>query len=102
MSIMAKRYFMFKWVGAFWMFTLLCVAFIGVFDHRTVNAAIPTTMDFQGFLTDPSGNPINGNQSVTFTIYDAVSGGNNLWTETQTVSVSNGLFNAVLGNWVEG
>lgn len=53
---------------------------------------------YQGVLTNNSGEPVaDADYSVTFTLYDAASDGNDLWTETQTVSTTNGLFNVYLG-----
>ena len=40
----------------------------------------------------------NGSYSVVFTIYDAPSGGTNLWMETQSVFTNGGLFNVNLGS----
>lgn len=61
--------------------------------------AVPQLINFQGILKDGSGNPVaNGSYSVTFTIYDAATGGNNLWTETQSVSTTSGLFAVLLGS----
>ena len=58
---------------------------------------VPYKVDFQGYLTDNNGQPINGSVSMVFTIFTAQSGGTQAWTSgTQTVSVSNGLFNKVL------
>jgi hypothetical protein len=48
----------------------------------------------QGRLTDDSGNPLNGNYSVTFSIYDVSTGGTALCSDTDTVAVADGLFNA--------
>ncbi|MGE5693282.1 MAG: hypothetical protein ACM3YF_05835, partial [Candidatus Zixiibacteriota bacterium] len=42
---------------------------------------IPQLINFQGILKDGSGNLVaDGSYSITFTIYDAATGGNNLWT----------------------
>ena len=60
-------------------------------------AAAPQKVNFQGKLTDASGNPINASVSMTFKIWDALTGGNTLWTETQTVAVTNGIYNVLLG-----
>jgi hypothetical protein len=61
------------------------------------SAPIPALINYQGYLTDSSGTPINAILGITFAIYD--SGGTQLWTETQpSVSVSNGLFNVLLGS----
>ncbi len=62
-------------------------------------AAVPQLINFQGILRDGSGNPVaNGSYSVVFTIYDAPSGGTNLWSETQSVNTTSGLFTVLLGS----
>jgi len=61
--------------------------------------AVPQLINFQGVLKDGSGNPVpNASYSVTFTIYDAPAGGTNLWTETQSVTTTGGLFAVLLGS----
>lgn len=62
--------------------------------------AAPQKVNFQGKLTDAAGNPINTSVSMTFTIYDhatSTDSANKLWTETQTVTVTNGIYNVLLG-----
>ncbi len=62
-------------------------------------AAVPQLINFQGILRDGSGNPVaNGSYTVTFTIYDALTGGTNLWSEIQSVTTSGGLFTVLLGS----
>lgn len=61
-------------------------------------AQIPQTMNYQGRLEDNSGNPVtDGNYSIVFTIYDAVTNGNSLWTETRSVTTEDGFFTLTLG-----
>jgi hypothetical protein len=61
-------------------------------------AAIPATLNYQGMLTNASAQPVNNaSLSITFSFYTAATGGAALYTETQTVSVSNGLFNVRIG-----
>jgi len=61
-------------------------------------AAVPSTVNYQGYLTDTSGSPVNNNAvSVTFLLYDVSVGGVAVWSETQVVDVSKGLFNVKLG-----
>ena len=61
--------------------------------------AVPSELSFQGYLEDASGNPVNSTKSMTFTIYDAETGGNNLWSETHSsVEVDNGYFSVRLGS----
>lgn len=58
----------------------------------------PTTLSYQGNLTDASGQAINTPTNLTFRLYNTASGGAALWTETQSgVSVTNGLFSVELG-----
>ena len=56
--------------------------------------AVPQHMNLQGYLTDASGNPINGDQTMRFDIYR----GSSVWNETQEVGVENGLFCVILGD----
>ncbi|MER3330082.1 MAG: hypothetical protein RIF34_10930, partial [Candidatus Kapaibacterium sp.] len=61
-------------------------------------AQIPQTMNYQGRLEDNNGDPVSdGNYSIVFTIYDAATNGNSLWTETRTVTTEDGFFNLTLG-----
>ncbi len=75
----------------------------------TAEAAIPKYINFQGKLTAVSNgsNVANGTYAIQFKLYDAVSGGSLLWTETydqaptdpcQKIQVTNGVFNAKLGS----
>ncbi|HBA60647.1 MAG TPA: hypothetical protein DCZ92_07480, partial [Elusimicrobia bacterium] len=58
----------------------------------------PGLMNFQGRLTDASNNPLAGPHNFTFEIYDSLTGGFQLWTETQNgVTVVNGVLAAQLG-----
>ncbi|MBU2044643.1 MAG: hypothetical protein KJ619_05415 [Candidatus Omnitrophica bacterium] len=61
-------------------------------------AQIPPLINYQGKLTDSSGNPVtDGTHSITFRIYDADNGGNLLWQETQNLLISRGIFSCMLG-----
>ncbi len=61
-------------------------------------AAIPETMSYQGYLTDSGGVAVNVPVNITFRIYGVDIGGTALWTETQSVSVSNGVYSVQLGS----
>ncbi len=64
----------------------------------TARAAIPEYLTYQGRLKDSSGTALTGTYDFTFKIYDAVSGGNLVWSETQSsISVSSGYFSVSLG-----
>ena len=61
-------------------------------------AAPPQTINYQGYLTNPGGTPVNSAVVMTFRLYSVASGGAALWTETQlSVNVTSGNFNTVLG-----
>lgn len=63
------------------------------------SAQSPRTVAFRAALTKPNGvNSPAGNYSITFRIYDSLSSTTALWTETQTLAVSAGTFQAVLGS----
>lgn len=64
-----------------------------------VTATSKTTVNYQGFLTDSSGSPVEGAMDFVFRLYNVESGGSALWTETQAgVPVSEGLFSVLLGS----
>ncbi len=63
----------------------------------TVAAGVPDKISYQGQLNDQAGAPVNGTVSMTFSLYEVESGGSALWSETQSVQVSNGVFSVQLG-----
>ncbi|MCD4819485.1 MAG: hypothetical protein K8S23_12415 [Candidatus Cloacimonetes bacterium] len=65
-------------------------------DIRSNN--VPNLIPFQGRLTDDSGNAVNEIVNITFSLYDVETGGSSLWSETQSVNITEGLFNVTLGN----
>jgi len=62
-------------------------------------AQIPQTISYQGVLADAGGAAVpDGNYQLTFKLYDAETGGNELWSEAHnTVAVNNGVFSVILG-----
>jgi hypothetical protein len=64
---------------------------------RMMFRVIPRHMSYQGYLTDDSGNSINGNVIICFSIWTDPDGGLQLWTGVRTVTVEDGNFNIVLG-----
>lgn len=60
---------------------------------------VPHVMNFQGLLTDDSGNAVvNQIKTMSFKIYDTATNGTAKWQEIQYVQTdSKGLFNVVLG-----
>ena len=62
-------------------------------------AAPPQTINYQGYLTNPGGTPVNANVVMTFKLYNAATAGAMVYSELQSsVLVANGTFNAVIGS----
>lgn len=66
------------------------------------NAQIPRTISHQGFITDSGGNPVDttasGPVQMIFTMYDDPAAGTSQWTETQLVTVNQGVYSVVFGS----
>jgi hypothetical protein len=63
-----------------------------------INAQVPQLINYQGVLTDAAGKSISGSRSIQFSLYNSATGGTAIWDETQTVTVTDGLFNVLLGS----
>ena len=66
----------------------------------TATASSKTTVNYQGYLLDSSGSPVNDTLEMVFRLYDTETGSpdTTLWTETQSVEVRDGLFSVLLGS----
>lgn len=69
----------------------------------TANAAatvgIPSLLSYQGRLKNSSGTALTGSYDFTFKLYDESTGGNLLWTETESsLAVTSGYFTTTLGD----
>jgi hypothetical protein len=73
------------------------VCLVGITE--VAQAEIPQTISYQGKVTDTAGNPVaDGTYTMRFRIYDAATAGTLEWDSgAQTVVLSNGVFNVVLG-----
>lgn len=66
-------------------------------------AQLPRTMSYQGVLADAAGILVpDAVHTLTFTLYDAASGGSVVFAETQSVPVVRGVFNSILGSATAG
>src|SRR6185369_4276022 len=87
------------------MFTLhtRLVLILGLLPFSLFAQAVPTLVNYQGRLTDntPQQNPLTAAVPMSFSIWDAPSGGTQLWLEpaagTTTVAVTGGIFTVLLG-----
>src|SRR3990167_6903591 len=60
--------------------------------------SLPTIISHQGRLLNASNHPVTTNVSVVFAIYDAASAGNQVWTETQSITPDSlGFYDTFLG-----
>jgi len=77
----------------------LLLSLIGLFFCSFELLAQFTGIAVQGVLRDPQGRTVSdGFYSVKFALYDAPTGGTELWSETQTsLETKNGLFTTKLG-----
>lgn len=79
--------------------TLLASTIIILLAAPTAWSLIPTTMSYQGFVTDTTGVALNGTFDITFRLYDAQVAGNLIWDENHpAVMVQNGVFDVILGS----
>ena len=104
-----------KKVKAKWF--LICVLFIGLLlalagsvglsqaqepeeevgpEGEVEAAGVVNAIPIQGRLADASGNPLTGNYSIRFRLYDASSGGTVMCEDTDMVAVTDGLFSAYM------
>jgi hypothetical protein len=61
-------------------------------------AQIPATPSVQMLLTDNSGKPVsNGSYNITVSLYNVLTGGSALWSESQNTMVTDGLANIEMG-----
>jgi hypothetical protein len=60
---------------------------------------VPAQINYQGYLTDSAGTPINTTVPISFSLYsDPGPGGTALWTETQNMVVASGVYSVKLGS----
>jgi hypothetical protein len=79
---------------------LVCMTLLLAVIVGTASASIPHKINYQGQIKDTStGDPLVGTVNLTFRIYDASSGGTQLWTESQSAEAdANGVISVVLGS----
>jgi hypothetical protein len=83
------------------MLALLCFSLAIFTPSNTAQAAVGINhqINFQGKLVNTNGtNVTDGTYSIVFSIYTVASAGANIWTETQTPTVTNGIFQVNLGS----
>ncbi|MGA1871873.1 MAG: tail fiber domain-containing protein [bacterium] len=59
--------------------------------------AVPPFINYEGKLTDLAGSPMNGTYEMIFYLYDMETNGTALWSEQQSITIADGIFNVRLG-----
>jgi len=78
--------------------TSLSVLSVLLFSLSVAGADVPGQVNYQGFLTDGDGIPIDGPVEMLFAIYDQETDGIEVWSEgPMTISVVGGVYNVILG-----
>ena len=68
-----------------------------IIQNRT--ESVPRRISYQGLITKADGTPTeNGSYEILFKVYDTADGGDSLWSESQYITVTNGIISTVLGN----
>ena len=69
-------------------------------NARVAKQGVPHEINYQGWLGNASDTTgVTGSFDMTFTLYDAETGGTALWAEThESVKVTRGIFNVLLGS----
>ena len=78
---------------------LMLLLALGLMTVQTASAQVPQRLNYQSLVTDQGGDFLqDGHYNVTFRLYaDQDAQGQALWTETQTVNVSEGLLSTHIG-----
>ena len=72
--------------------------FSGLVFLSIASASFNPEINYQGKLVGPTGSAVaDGSYSIVFRLYTVPTAGSNIWTETQTVAVTSGLFSVMLG-----
>lgn len=80
----------FSWFG-------LLVGSAIMFFVASCATALTPQVSYQGRLTDENGAPLNGSVQMTFALFHEASGGTALYSETESVTVTDGLFDTAVG-----
>ncbi|TXI33971.1 MAG: hypothetical protein E6Q53_02105, partial [Candidatus Moraniibacteriota bacterium] len=87
-----------------WFLVSFLVASVGlssffVFQNAFAATGINQQISFQGKVVNSNGtNVTNGSYTFVFQLYTVSSGGSNIWTETKSLTVTDGIFQTDLGD----
>ena len=73
-------------------------AYCFVLHPSSLSAQVPHLIRYQGQAVDAKGVPLEGPYTLTFRLYDTLTGGTQLWQETHpNIPISQGHFDVLLG-----
>src|SRR5947209_4633681 len=71
--------------------------FLFCFFAATMQASVPKLVTLQGNVLDQNSKPVTGTHVMKLKLYDALTGGNLVFSEIQSVTFENGLYNVTMG-----
>lgn len=77
------------------------VSIISVLIFASIGVAAqiePATLNYQGVLTDTTGQSLTGQKTIVVKLYTSQTGGSAFWSDSYTVTLKNGQFSVVLGS----
>ncbi|MCP4582307.1 MAG: hypothetical protein GY839_11895 [candidate division Zixibacteria bacterium] len=78
--------------------TLLLLSIFTLIVFTSALAVVPQNFSYQGYITDPQGDPLEGQQLIKFNIYADDSGDSLLWSsDFQVIDILQGYFDIILG-----
>lgn len=78
--------------------TAIIIAIAFVMAGSVATAQIPRTISYQGMILDGNNMPLQGSHQLNISIYTAPNNGVALFTESHTVTVTNGIFSVIIGS----
>ncbi|MBM3281692.1 MAG: hypothetical protein FJY91_03110, partial [Candidatus Harrisonbacteria bacterium] len=85
----------------FYIILIFCTLIFGgltIFSSPVFAVQVPKTIGYSGFLSDSSSNALSGSYSFQVKLYDTLSGGSALFSETHSsITVANGYFSLTIG-----
>ena len=61
-------------------------------------ASVPMLINYPGKLTNKDGSPVTASKNISFSFFDAETGGSQKWSGSYQIDISKGVFNVMLGS----
>jgi len=73
---------------------------LGLIFSSSFALAVPNSINYQGRLLDTNGVPVNDTLVFTVSLWDALTGGTQQYSETHNVTITDGVYSLDIGNGV--